>query len=417
MRRELYLSIAVLFGGAVLFAGLGLILLLPLLQSPGEATLFILLLVLGDLFVLFLFIRALLGRTLLRPLDRLVGDARRMAEGDYRHRIAPAETHELLAVSQSVNAMADRLIRDQHLLAENIRSLEETNRELVIARDQVVRAARLASVGTLAAGLAHEVGNPLGAMMGYLDVARRRAEGGDDVSELLDATVSEAKRIDRIIRGVLDYARPRGELSGTAEPIPVAVRVRDFLGSQGRLEGVEVSWEFGEVNTLVHGDSHHLEQVLVNLLLNAEHALEGRPDPRIAVSVSEEEGEGRTMPVRREGDPPGVNYAHRRRLTRAGGVGTSDALKTAETVVVIRVLDNGPGIPIHALNRVFDPFFTTKDPGQGTGLGLAVCARLVEEMGGVISADNRAEGGAVFEIRIPGVPAPAPARRRELVGG
>ncbi len=404
LRRELFLAFGVLFTGALIFAALGVVLLLPLLSTPREATLYVFLLLLGDLAVLFLFTGGLLKRSLLAPLDGVVGDVRRMADGDYRHRIAPAEAQELLALSESVNAMAERLISDQKLLEENVRSLEETNRELIRARDQVVRAERLASVGTLAAGLAHEVGNPLGAILGYLDVARRRAGLGNDVSDVLEAAHDEVRRIDRIIRGVLDYARPRGELSGTVHPAAVVRQVRDLMTAQGRLEGIEVTWNLEEVSSFVPGDAPHLEQVLVNLLINAVHAVEGVASPAIWLCLREEEGGWLAVPVRREGDPPGVNYAHRRRVAADQRMDGAGALDSADHIVVIEISDNGPGIPSSELDRIFDPFFTTKAPGKGTGLGLAVCARLVEEMGGSLDAENRGEGGARFTVRIPGVP-------------
>ena len=187
---------------------------------------------------------------------------------------------ELQALSDSMNAMAERLIHGQDLLSDNVRSLEDTNKELVLARDQVIRSARLASVGTLAAGLAHEVGNPLGAIMAYLDAARSRVGSDAEVADVLDATMKEAKRIDRIIRSLLDYARPRSDVDGPADPLQVVQRVRSLLDAQGRFEGVNVRWDMPLELGSVLLDPHHLEQVLVNLLLNAVDALKVHPDPR-----------------------------------------------------------------------------------------------------------------------------------------
>jgi len=107
------------------------------------------------------------------------------------------------------------------------------------------------------------------------------------------------------------------------------------------------------------------------------------------------------LPRRRKSDPPGVNYAHRRRMAVAGRTGSRAPLATAERIVVVTVEDNGPGVPAEFLEEVFDPFFTTKEPGKGTGLGLALSAQLVEGMGGEILAGNRREGGAVFTLRLP----------------
>lgn len=410
LRRELLLSFGVLFAGAVILAGVGLAFLMPVLESAGEGVLFVIVLVVADLAVLFVFGGALLRRALFSPMEQLADAARRIGEGDYHHRAPPMERAELEQIRGSVNAMADRLIADQALLAENVRSLDRTNAELVAARDQVVHAARLASVGTLAAGIAHEVGNPLGAIMAFADVAKARTakQGGD--TELLDSIRSEAGRIDRIVRGLLDYARPRDAEAGPAAPGEVLARVRELMENQGKLEGVEHTWSVeGDIPDVVM-EPHRLEQVLVNLLLNALDALQGTPEPRVSVRLSVEEGEVARLPWRRADDPPGVNYMHRRRVSRDEGGGGVDPLFTAERVVVIEVEDNGPGIPEQALETVFDPFFTTKEPGKGTGLGLSICARLVEGMGGRIQAGNAPGGGACFTIRLPGA---APARTGE----
>jgi len=114
------------------------------------------------------------------------------------------------------------------------------------------------------------------------------------------------------------------------------------------------------------------------------------------------------LPPRREDDPPGINYLHRRRRVRdEAGV---DPVARAQRLTVIEVSDNGPGIADADLEHVFDPFFTTKEPGKGTGLGLSICARLVEGMGGRIDAGASPEGGARFVIRLPGITADEAAR-------
>jgi two-component system, NtrC family, sensor kinase len=403
LRRELLLVFGVLFTGALLVAALGLVVLLPVLASPAESVLFVGTLLAGDLLVLFAFGGTFLRRSFVQPMERVAGDVRRIAAGDYRHRVGSSERLELDQLSQSVNAMADRLIADQAMLAENVASLDRTNQELIEMRDQVVQAARLASVGSLAAGIAHEVGNPLGAIMAFVDVAkgRLRKQGAD--TELLDSIRDEAMRIDRIVRGLLDYARPRETEAAAAPPAAVLDRVRELLENQGKLDHVADTWSVeGEIPHVVM-EPHRLEQVLVNLILNALDALEGHPDPQIHVRLSVESGGVGRLPRRRAQDPPGVNYMHRRRISRDEGGRGIDPLFTARHVVVMEVADNGPGIPEVDLESVFDPFFTTKEPGKGTGLGLAICARLVEGMGGRIEADNRPEGGASFTVRLPGV--------------
>ena len=217
--------------------------------------------------------------------------------------------------------------------------------------------------------------------------------------DLLDSIRSEAERIDRIVRGLLGYARPE---RGSDEPVSAEVvvgRVREILDSQGALDDVEVTWSLEGGETRPLGQPRRLEQVLVNLILNARDAVDDAQSPRIDVLVREEAGELEEHPSRREGDPPGINYLHRRRWALDEvGVASVDA---ADRLTVIEVRDNGHGISAELRDRLFDPFFTTKEPGKGTGLGLSICARLVEGMGGRIDAEDRPDGGASFVIRLP----------------
>ncbi|MGB1657489.1 MAG: sensor histidine kinase, partial [Longimicrobiales bacterium] len=325
--------------------------------------------------------------------------ALRRMQGDESVRLDEDVSGPLADVAHLINRMADRMIDDRQALAANIRSLDETNRELRTARDQVVRSARLASAGTLAAGIAHEVGNPLGAIMGFADLALVRAEGEGENVELLESIRDEARRIDQIVRGLLDYARPeRNEV----EEMPVAEviqYVRSLLEHQGQLTEVDLSIviESGGAEPIAYPDQ--LQQVLVNLLLNALHAVGDVSDPHILVRVFVEDGRLTAMPSRRVEDPPEVDYMHRRR--RDVDAESPAAVSGAERVLAIEVTDNGSGLPPDTIENLFDPFFTTKAPGEGTGLGLSICARLVEGMGGTIDAANRDFGGARFVIRLP----------------
>lgn len=398
--RELLLSFGAVFGAAIFLVVVAVLALLPTLGSRRDATVFLSLLITADLVVIFGFGSYILRKKLVAPVAQLIQDVRRMTEGG-DHRIGEMRSSEFQAIAHSVNALADRLLRDQTLLAENVQSLERTNEELVEARNQVIRAARLASVGTLAAGIAHEVGNPLGAIIAYTDVALGRASRDGLDTSLLEGVREEAFRIDRIVRSLLDYARPRNREPESVAPAAVLERVRELLTAQGKFDWVEMEWRFDVGLPVVQIDPSRLEQVMVNLLLNALDAVEGRTDPRIEVSVSTEIGAALALPARREDDPSGVNYLHRRRaIADRRGTGP-DPLFTAMRVVAIRITDNGTGIPPQDLERVFDPFFTTKAPGKGTGLGLAICAQLAESMGGRITASNAEGGGAVFTVRIP----------------
>ncbi len=404
LRRDLVVFFGALLAGALLVAVQALALVLPHLSRPQDAVGLVFALVVLDLLVVAGFGSWFLRARFVQPVEAMVEDVRRIADGEHHHRVTPVATVELGAIRDSVNAMADALVTNQEVLAQNIASLDRTNAELVAARDEVIQSARLASVGTLASGIAHEVGNPLGALMGFVDLARRRAERAGHDTELLVAVREEAARIDRIVRTLLEYARGRGAPSGETRIGVVVERVRDLLETQGKLDRVRVDWPDDDPTIpAVPGEAQQLEQILVNLILNALDAMEGAEDPRIAVVVELEAGGASTLPPRREEDPPGLNYMHRRRVARDHDAGGPDPLFTASDVVAIRVDDWGPGIADEHLDRVFDPFFTTKEPGKGTGLGLAICARLAEGMGGRMTVENAPGGGARFIIRLPAV--------------
>jgi C4-dicarboxylate-specific signal transduction histidine kinase len=174
-----------------------------------------------------------------------------------------------------------------------------------------------------------------------------------------------------------------------------------LLEGRGALGTVGVEWSVSPETPAVRARSQHLEQVFLNLVMNAVKSLEGTPDPRIWIHA--EAGPDRTPPrwTRRAEDPPGTDYTHRRRVP---ALVQGELLRgSAGMDAVIRVEDNGPGIPEDHVSRLFDPFFTTRDPGEGTGMGLAITSRIVQELGGKIRAENREEGGARFVLRFPGM--------------
>src|SRR3990172_9226497 len=263
-----------------------------------------------------------------------------------------------------------------------------------------------------AAGGAHEVGNPLSAIGTYLEVLERR--GADP--EIVGAASREAARIDRIVRGLLDYARPKDERVGPVDLEQVIRSVRQLLEHQGALRAVAVTAACEPGVPLVRGNAHALEQVVVNLMLNAADAAKGgrivvgavlwayrEPDDterrrsdetaggRFGGSTDGAGGPGDLQPSNRRTVEPSIRRPWRSELVP----GTPGAL--------LYVADSGPGVPPDDRERVFDPFFTTKPPGFGTGLGLAVVQRTVHQAGGVVWVEAAREGGAAFQVFLPAV--------------
>ncbi|MCL7979153.1 MAG: ATP-binding protein [marine benthic group bacterium] len=366
----------------------------------GVSALVLAVVTVGDIMLLGLFARSRLRELVLEPIDAMVDGAERIAAGDRLHRLPDVHTAELERLSSAVNSMAEGLLENQETLAANVRSLNATNRELSEARTRLVRAEKLASIGRLSAGVAHEIGNPLGAILGYLEVGRRRGEG----SEWLQGIDYETKRIDRIVRGLLEYARPKEASARAVDFNETVRRTEEMLRLQGRFKGSQVRLALSDDLPPVQGDSSQLEQVLVNLLLNATDAIDetGGPGEIEIATRAVTVGTGDTAaPVRRSQDPEGVDYSHLRRLDQARDPGPARRLRPGDPAVELQVRDSGPGIPEDIRSRVFEPFFTTKEPGRGTGLGLAVSARLIEGMGGAIEVVPTDRGGALLRLLLP----------------
>ena len=392
LRAELLFNLTFLaLAAAVLAVGTNTVLAV---LRPGNAWVLGALIVV-DVAVFVLLANHLIERLVLRPVQAAVAAAEAIAAGDYARRAPVGESREMAALSEALNRMTDQLLDNQQRLAHNVSSLDETNRVLVSTQRELVDAEKMAGLGRLAAGVAHEVGNPLGALMGYASVLRRR--GADP--ELVGGVEGEARRIDRIVRGLLDYARP-GTRARESVDVNAAVRAAtEVLTRQGALEGIELRLQLQDGLPPVRGTPHLLEQVFVNLFDNARRAMGGAGELHVRTGVERYRPE-RNIPTRRADDPPGISYAHLRR-PRAASVRDPHRIEAGTEVIRVFVADTGPGIPEADIDKVFDPFFTPRAPGEGTGLGLAIVASTVADFGGRIEVASAPGGGAAFTLTLP----------------
>ncbi|HEX6037191.1 sensor histidine kinase [Longimicrobium sp.] len=393
LRAELLFNLTFLALAAGLLAGTTVVVAQRV--RPGNQWLLGALLLM-DVVIYVLLANSLIVRLVLRPVRAAVETAQAVAEGDYARRAPQAESREMAALSGALNRMTDQLLENQEKLAHNVQSLDETNRRLLATTRDLVEAEKLASIGRLAAGVAHEIGNPLGALLGYAAVLRRR--GADP--ELADGVEGEARRIDRIVRGLLDYARPAPP---EREPVDVNAAARaavNLLRVQGVMRDVDVQLQLADGLPPVLGSPHLLEQAFVNLVDNARQAMGGRGSITVSTRLERYQAPGSALPVRRADDPPGISYAHLRRQT-VTSVRDPHRIEPGTETIRVTVADTGPGIPEENIDKVFDPFFTTRAPGEGTGLGLAIVASTVADFGGRIEASSGAGGGAVFTLSLP----------------
>jgi signal transduction histidine kinase len=343
--------------------------LLTLAMGPASGVVLVISLIAIEVGIFVLYGRSLVSRLVLRPLDRVMQTADAVADGDLAARAPDAATRDFATLAERLNRMTERLLD---------------------AQGQLVRSEKLASIGRLAAGVAHEVGNPLGAIGTYVEVLRRR--GSDQ--EVTEGMTRELERVDRIVRSLLDYARPQDDPLVPVDPERVVRGAFELLRSQGAFRAVNATTDIFPQVPEIAGRAHVLQQALVNLLLNAVDATP--PGGTIIIGARRWAYEpGRSHP-KRAGDPDFATFP-RTAERRPARVEFADGQPGA----LLFVADSGTGIAPQDREKVFEPFYTTKEPGRGTGLGLAIVARSVHDMGGVVWVDAAREGGAAFKLFFP----------------
>ena len=247
--------------------------------------------------------------------------------------------------------------------------LRETAQELRDKQEQLVQAGKLATLGELTTGVAHELNNPLnniGLFIGNaIDLIELRDPDPERIKSDLVKAMEQLRKATEIITHLRTFGRPAPVRLEPVDVDDVIARSLSLVQEQLRIRAIEVSFDLHGVDLIVRGNPIQLEQVFVNLLTNARDALADADRREIHIAS------------RRDGDK-----------------------------VKITVADTGPGIPAEIEQRIFDPFFTTKEVGGGTGLGLSITYSILKEHGGEIWVDGRPEEGAIFHIELPGAMEP-----------
>jgi signal transduction histidine kinase len=308
-----------------------------------------------------------LSRIYFKPLKRLARRAETYQDEDSLLFSVRKEDNEFSVLSSSLNKMLHRITEDKRVLRETIESLQTANRELTIAQNEVIRAEKLATVGRLTSGIAHEIGNPIGIVLGYLDLMKQTNLNPEERNDFIARSEKEITRINHIIRQLLDMSRSS---AGQAKSISVHQLLQDLMvvfNYQPTASEIRFESRLDASEDTVFADPDRLRQVFLNVLLNAVDALHSKPTSQPQIRL--------------------VTACH------LGEAGTRS--------IEIIVHDNGPGIQPSDLSRVFDPFFTTKQPGQGTGLGLSVSFMIIEKLGGHMSVSSSEEEGTAFQVILP----------------
>jgi two-component system, NtrC family, sensor kinase len=306
-----------------------------------------------------------LARGLVRGLGRIDGAARALAAGDLSVRLPSTGGDEVAAVSRTFNAMAEELSAARDRLErwnEELQGeVEARTRELKEAQARLLEAQKLAAIGQLGAGVAHEINNPLTGILGHAQLLLEADRSAPVDHQALERIEALARRCRNVTENLLRFSQQRSEPD--FQDVDLNRAVADALAlaeGQIRGEGIAVAASLAEPAPRVRGDPGHLAQVALNLISNARTACLGRP--------------GRTIRI--------------------------ETRRTADGAEIL-VRDDGKGIPPEVIPRIFEPFFTTKDVWSNVGLGLSVAYRIVSEHGGRIQVDSRPGEGSTFTVALP----------------
>jgi two-component system NtrC family sensor kinase len=343
-------------------------------QSLKDHAIHVISISLGFILLFSVGVGFLLQRLIYLPLKDLESGAAKITFGELDHAIPIRSNDEFGHVAATFNQMTTALNESKLEMKDLILSLEskveQRTRELFAAKAEVAQGEKLASIGVLASGIAHELNNPLTGVLTFTSLMRKKTPDGSEDAEDLDLVIRETKRCASIIRRLLDFAREKVPVKGFFNLNRVVEDTVRFVERPASLRQIEITTDLDPKLPQVWGDADLLKQVIMNLLVNAEQAIAGKG----SITV---QSRSRAMP---DPDRPGVEPVN---------------------MVEVSVSDTGCGIPQANLQRIFDPFFTSKEVGKGTGLGLSVSYGIVKAHGGKIDVESIVGAGTTFRVQLP----------------
>ncbi len=340
--------------------------ILPLNQtqkSIAAAGKSILIYILFDGAILILFGFFLLSRYLVTPINKIIKLTENISEG---HLTQPplflSDKNEIGKLSSALNTLSENLKIEKDKINEHFKKLQEKNKELQQAHNEVIQAEKLASVGRLSAGIAHEIGNPLGIILGYIHMLRDKKTDDNVRADYLNRMEKETERVNNIVRNFLDYSRPEKQNIREIDLNKIIHETFALFSCQNDFKNITTLFNLADNLPPLTADVKEIQQLLINLALNSRDAM-----------------------------PDGGTLAVTSRL---------DSINKEDRICLI-IKDTGTGIPEKDQSKIFDPFFTTKSEGKGTGLGLSNVHRIVKSLNGEIELKSFSGKGTSFTIRIP----------------
>ncbi len=304
-------------------------------------------------------------KTVVRPLENLVQLSETYRSSDDLLSLSSSQS-EFGHVASSLHSMLSRIENDKEKLSHTISSLEQANQQLLENQKTLVEAEKFAAVGKLSAGLAHEIGNPLGIIQGYIELLGKEDTTESEREQYVKRAGKELDRVIQLIQQLLDLARKKPDDIATCNANSLIHEVVEILRQQKKNKKIKFVINVGQDVKEVACSEADLHQVLLNCLLNSIDAIHEMENTKGEIRI----------------------YADK-------------IPENIESFIEIKIMDNGCGIKKAQLGEVFDPFFTTKEVGNGTGLGLSVSRSMIENCGGSITVESENENGTVVIIRLP----------------
>lgn len=312
-----------------------------------------------------------LSKVTTKPLHSLLKRAEEYREDTDSFFLSEKEDNEFSQLSRALNRMLKRISEDKKALHLTVQSLEKANKDLKQAQNDIIRAEKLASVGRLTSGIAHEIGNPISIVIGYLELLRQKDMSDDEKDEFISRAGDEISRINRIIRQLLDFSRPSDGIPETVSAHDLIRDIVNVMKFQPLMSDIQLKLSLTAEKDTIRTDPDRLRQVFLNLMINAADA----------ISSAENTSDGE--------------------LSITSEVAADPDLRDHPQYLKLMFIDNGMGIPGEELDNIFDPFYTTKEPGKGTGLGLSVSFMMIESIGGKIKAASKQGKGTTMTVCLP----------------
>jgi len=299
----------------------------------------------------------LVTKLVLHPIGRIAAMSQKVIEGDLSARVGIRPPGEMGLLCQTIDSMADAIALREEQLKQ-------------ATRQQIGQSEKLAAIGRLAAGVAHEINNPLTGVLTFAHLLRQKENMTGQDKQDLDLIVHETARAAEIVRGLLDFARERPVVKELLDLNEVTRQTLRLIRSQKPVKQVAIVEDLAADLPRVDADKNQLQQVLVNLSLNACEAMPN--GGTLLISTLAQDGK-----------------------------------------VLVKLTDTGCGIKKEHLGRIFDPFFSTKPVGKGTGLGLSVSYGIIQQHGGAIEVESEEGKGSTFTVVLPAASRPWADRQEE----